>query len=83
VTLRMHMAVLMPDLGNLMAQARARGAAVPDMPAGDAPMMELNTEMKEVSTGPVPDAAVQIPASYQKVPMEDLVKGLMPAAPKQ
>jgi hypothetical protein len=83
VTLRMHMAVLMPDLANLMGQARARGADVPAMPAGDAPLMELTTEVKEVNTEPVPDTAVEIPASYRKVPIEDLVKGLMPAAPKQ
>ena len=83
VTLRMHMAVLVPDLANLMAQARAKGAAVPDMPAADAPLMEMNTEVKEVSTDPVPDASVHIPASYRKVPMEDLIKNLMPAVPKQ
>lgn len=83
VTLRMHMAVLMPDLANLMGQARARGAGVPAMPAADAPLMELTTEVKEVNTEPVPDTAVEIPVPYRKVPMGDLVKDLMPAAPKQ
>ncbi len=83
VALRMHVAVVMPDLANLMAQARAKDAAVPDVPASDAPMVEMNSEIREVNTDPVPDGVLQIPASYQKVPMQDLVKGLMPAAPKQ
>jgi hypothetical protein len=83
VTLRMHIEVLMPDLAGIMAQAKAKGAEVPDMPAADSPLLEVDSEIKEVNTEPIPDALLQIPAGYKKAAMEDIVKAMVPTAPKQ
>jgi hypothetical protein len=79
VTLGMHVGVFMPGLAKMMEQARAKGATVPDLPAGDTPLAEVNFGLKELSTGSVPDDVFVIPAGYKEAPLEDLVKGMMAA----
>ena len=76
---RMHMEMFMPGLAKMMEQARAGGANVPDAPPLDRPLVEMTTEMKELSTDAVADSVFQIPAGYQQAPMEDLLKAMMAA----
>jgi len=79
VTIGMHMSIFMPGLAKMMEQARAQGAATPDLPAGDLPLAEVNFDLKELSTDKVPDEVFAIPAGYKEAPMEDLVKGMTAA----
>jgi hypothetical protein len=75
--LRVHMDMFMP----------AMAAMVQRMPAGsnpsgasfdpDAPFMQMNQEVVELSTAPVPDSVFQIPEGYQEAPAGELIKGLL------
>jgi hypothetical protein len=49
------------------------------MPAADpdAPFMQMNQEVVELSTTPVPDSVFQIPEGYQEAPASELIKGLL------
>jgi hypothetical protein len=80
--LRLHGAFYMPGLAGMMAQARASGADVPDMPGPDSPLLEMRMETTGMDTAPVPDSVFLIPADYQQAPIADLIKMLMPAAAK-
>jgi hypothetical protein len=74
--LRVHMDMFMP----------AMAAMVQRMPAGSnpsgasfdpgAPFMQMNQEVVELSTAPVPDSVFQIPEGYQEAPAGELIKGL-------
>jgi hypothetical protein len=79
VTLGMHMGVSMPGLAKMMEQARASGAAVPDLPAGDKPLAEMNLDLKELSSDKVADEVFAIPAGFKEAPVEDVLKGMLAA----
>jgi hypothetical protein len=75
--LRVHMEMFMPAM-----------AAMPQrMPAGsntsgasfdpNEPFMQMNQEVAEISTAPVPDSVFQIPEGYQEAPASDLIKDLL------
>jgi hypothetical protein len=67
--LRMHIDMFMPGMAAMLKQ----------MPAADpdAPFMQMNQEVVELSTAPVPDSVFQIPEGYQEAPAGELVKGLL------
>jgi hypothetical protein len=79
VTLGMHIGIFMPGLAKMMEQARAKGAAVPDLPDSDKPLAEVNMELKELSTDAVPEEVFAIPSGYKEAPMDELVKGMTAA----
>jgi len=79
VTLGMHMAISMPGLAKMMEQARASGAAVPGLPAGDKPLAEVSVDLKELSSDKVADEIFAIPAGFKEAPVEDVLKGMMAA----
>jgi len=83
VHLRIHGALFVPGLAAIMAQARANGANVPDVPGPDSPLVELSIEMKDLSADPVPDSVFEVPEGYQTAAMEDLAKGMMAGASKK
>jgi len=65
--LRSHTAVHMPMMG--------QGLTPP--PAGfdpNAPVMEINSEIVELSAEPIDDTAFLVPDGYQFAPVEDLIK---------
>jgi hypothetical protein len=67
--LRVHMDMFMPAMAAMMQR----------MPAADpdAPFMQMNQEVVELSTTPVPDSVFQIPEGYQEAAASDLIKGLL------
>ncbi len=75
--LRMHMDMFMPAMAAMLQR----------MPAGshpsgasfdpNEPFMQMNQEVAELSTAPVPDSVFQIPEGYQEAPASDLIKGLL------
>jgi hypothetical protein len=58
--IRMRATTYMP------AMAQAAGG-------GGEPVTEVNMELVELSTAPIPDSRFEVPADYQTVPMEDLL----------
>ena len=79
VTLGMHMGFFVPGLAKMLEGARASGAAVPDLPAGDKPLAEINIDLKELSSDKVADEIFAIPAGFKEAPVEDVVKGMLAA----
>ncbi len=80
VTLGMHLGFFMPGLAKMVEQqARANGTPAPALPADDKPLGEVNFNLTELSTGPVPDGVFAIPAGYKEGPAEDLMKGILAA----
>lgn len=80
VILRMQMQMFMPMMGAVMKQMAARGN-----PSGagfdpDAPLMEMNQELADLSTAAIPDAVFQIPRGYTSAPAGDIVKGMIAKA---
>ena len=67
--LRVHMDMFMPAMAAMMQR----------MPAADpdAPFMQMNQEVAELSAAPVPDSVFQIPEGYQEAPASELIKGLL------
>jgi hypothetical protein len=65
----------------------AMAAMLQRMPAGgnpsgasidpNEPFMQMNQEVVEISSAPVPDSVFQIPEGYQEAPASDLIKGLL------
>ncbi len=86
VTLGMHMGIFMPGLAKMMEQAQAKAqanggaaSAFPALPAADTPLAEVNFDLKELSTGTVPDDLFVIPAGYKEAPLADMLKGMTDA----
>jgi hypothetical protein len=79
VTLGMRLGFFMPGLAKMLEQAQAKGGTVPNSPGDDKPLGEVNFELTELSTGPVPDGVFAIPAGYREGPAEDLVKSMVAA----
>lgn len=75
-TLRMHMAISMPGMAALLQRAgggSASGAGFDD----DAPLMQVNQEIAELSTATVPDEIFRIPQGYQEAAGSELIKGMI------
>jgi TonB family protein len=72
-------AVLRTEIKMIMpGSAKMMGASNPDEP-----MMNMTTDVTELSTDPVPDSAFQVPAGYQETKIEDLVQMMNPTKPGQ
>jgi hypothetical protein len=65
--LRMRSATYMPAL------AKANGGT----DAGE-PVTEVNMELAELSVTPIPDSRFEVPAGYEKAPMEELLGAMFP-----
>jgi hypothetical protein len=76
LSLRMHAEVFMPILAMLSQQVP--GQALPADP--NAPLMQMNQELVELSSGPLDDSLFQVPADYQAAPLEEILKGAISAA---
>jgi hypothetical protein len=80
MSLRMHTELFMPVLA-LMSQQLPQQPGQPPPPALDpnAPLMQLNQEVVELSTDPLDDSLFQVPQDYQAASLEDILKGAMPS----
>ena len=76
VTLQTHMQILMPLLAIMTRQMpQPAGQAPPPEVDPNAPMMQMTQELVELSSDPVDDAIFQVPADYQSVSLEEVLKG--------
>ena len=75
--LRMHMDMFMPAIAAMMQRmpAGSNPAGVSYDP--NEPFMQINQEVAELSTDPVPDSVFQIPEGYREAAASDLIKGLL------
>jgi hypothetical protein len=76
--LKMSVGAYIPAMAQLMQQAGQSTAGVDP----NAPMMQMQSDLTELSTASIDDSAFAVPADYQAAPMEDLVKGMLPTLPR-
>ena len=78
VIMRNHMEMYMPFLATLAKQMAAQGQrkALPDIDP-NAPLMELNQEVAELSSAPVDAGLFEIPKEYTSAAADDLIKAMM------
>jgi TonB family protein len=67
--IRMRAATYMTGLSQSMGGA-----------AGGEPVTEVTMDLAELTLGPIPDSRFEIPAGYQKAPIEDLLTAMFPSA---
>jgi hypothetical protein len=72
-TLRMHAEVFMPFLAAMAQQLP--GQALPAGLDPNAPLLQMNQEVVELSSTPLDDALFEVPSDYQQVSLEALLKG--------
>ncbi|MGA2038696.1 MAG: hypothetical protein ABSH42_05410 [Bryobacteraceae bacterium] len=77
VSLGMHMGIFVPGLAKILEQMGAKG--LPALPPDDQPLVDVNFNLKELSSDKVPDEVFAIPAGYKEVPMEGVLKGMTAA----
>ena len=83
LVLKSHVEMYMPMMA-LLAQQSARNGTPPAVGFDpSAAVMEMNSEIVELSTAPVEDSAFQLPDDCQSAPFEDIMKSLTasPAVP--
>jgi hypothetical protein len=80
--LRTHTELFMPVLA-MMSQQIPRQPGQAPLPVLDpnAPLMQLNQEVVELSTTPLDDALFQVPADYQAASLEEILKAAVPTIP--
>jgi hypothetical protein len=83
IVLRMHVDLFMPALAAILERVGVNGASALD-PA--APMFQINHELVELSTTPVPDSALEVPRGYQEAAASEIIQARLaktrPAAVK-
>lgn len=79
VILRMHMEMYMPFLAALAKQMGGQGqAAVPAIDP-NAPLMEMNQEVAELSSAPVDESLFEIPKDYTAAPAGGMIRDMLNA----
>jgi hypothetical protein len=69
----------MPFLATLAKQMAAQGKSMPITIDPDAPLMEMNQEVTELSSAPVDASLFEVPKDYSAIPVDDMVKGMIKA----
>jgi hypothetical protein len=80
LTLKLHIEAFMPMLAQLAKQAEAQGHPLPAGTDSNAPLMEMNHEVVEISTAAIEDSVFQIPADFEAGTFGDMMKSLIAAA---
>jgi hypothetical protein len=80
VMLRTHMKVYSSLFAKMAQKMVKEGQPVPAGYDPEAPLLEVNQQVEELSTAPVEEALFAIPEGYQVTPMADMMKTL--AKPK-
>src|SRR5208283_3280385 len=78
VILRMHIEMYMPFLAALAKQTAGQGQKATAIDP-DAPLMEMNQEVAELSSAPVDASLFDIPKDYAAVPADDMVREMVKA----
>jgi hypothetical protein len=76
--LRTHTELSAPILAMIAQQAPGRGLPVGLDP--NAPLMQMNQEVVEITAGVLEDALFQVPADYQPASLDEILKGAISAA---
>ena len=80
VTLRTRMEVQMPMMAQLAQQMAKAGQPLPAGFDPNAPFMQMNQELVELSDAPLDEAMFQVPDGFRQVTFEELVKAMIPQA---
>jgi len=78
VILRTHMEMYMPFLATLAKQTAGQ-RQMPVSMDPDAPLMEMNQEVAELSSASVDASLFEIPKDYAAAPAEDLIRDTIKA----
>jgi hypothetical protein len=77
VILRMRVEIYVPFLAVLAKQMAAQGSQVLPAMDPDAPIMEIDQEVAELSSAPVDASQLEIPAGYTAVAAADLLQAMI------
>jgi len=78
VMLRMHMEMYMPFMAVVAKQMAGQGQTAPAIDP-NAPLMEMNQEVAELSSAPVDASLFEIPKDYTAVPADDMIRDMLKA----
>ena len=81
-TLKMHMDVFVPVLAQIAPILQAQGHPLPPGLDPNASLAGIDMVATEISSAPIADSVFKVPSDYQSMPLQDLLKSLMPAPPK-
>jgi TonB family protein len=76
VILRMHMDMYMPSIAALAQQVAGQTGGSAGALDANAPIMEMNQEVVELSNAPVDASLFEIPKEYSAAPADDLIRGM-------
>lgn len=79
VILRSHGELFMPMLAMMAKQMSKNGQNTDIDPA--APIMQMNSEVTELSTASIDDSIFQVPKDFTPASIEELMQSMMPAVP--
>jgi hypothetical protein len=77
--LRMHMDLFMPAMAAILQQTSAGRDGAPALDPA-APLFQMNQELLELSTAPVPDSAFQVPDGYQEASPSEMIQAYLAKA---
>jgi hypothetical protein len=77
VTLRLRMEVFMPMIGAMAKQLPAGNNPFGAGFDAEAPFLEMNQELAEISTASIPDSVFEIPQGYAPVAAADILKDML------
>jgi hypothetical protein len=81
VILRTHMEIYMPFMVAVARQMAAPGQTLPAIDP-DAPLLEMNQEVAELSSAPIDAALFEIPKDYAAIPAGDMIHAMINAQTK-
>jgi hypothetical protein len=76
--LRMHIDLFMPAMIAIIQRMAAGGNSPGASLDESAPLVQVNYELVELSTAPVPDSVFQIPEGYREASPSELIRALLP-----
>jgi hypothetical protein len=74
--LRIHMDVFMPTMAAMLQRVPAGNRSIHAIDPST-PFMQMDQEVAEISTAPVPDRVFQIPEGFQEAAASELIKGMV------
>ncbi|HWF11598.1 MAG TPA: hypothetical protein VG297_24185, partial [Bryobacteraceae bacterium] len=80
VMLRMHVEMFMPSMAQMLRQIPGANNSLAGVDA-DAPLMQMNQEVVELSSASIPTGQFEIPEGFKEAEIADLIKDMIPAVP--
>ncbi len=85
MVMRVHGDIFMPALAAMLKNLPPGASPIGGNISPDTPVMEMNQEVSEISTAPLPDSSFAIPPDYRKTELAEILKdviGRTPAPPR-